>query len=63
MLVLTKDDQLIDEMQEIRRKNNINWMDLVRLAFKLDPVRAKSIIVKVVENDESVNNILRKLSE
>lgn len=63
MPVLSKDDQLIDEMQEIRRKNNINWMDLVRLAFKLDPVRAKSIMLEVIENDELVIDILRKLSE
>jgi len=63
MPALTKDDKLIDDMQEIRRKNNINWMDLVRLAFKLDPIRAKSIMLEVVENDEAVTRILRELSE
>ena len=63
MPALTKDDVLIDEMQEIRKKNNINWMDLVRLAFKLDSVRAKFIMVQIVKNDKEVNQVLRKLSE
>ncbi len=60
---MSEANNLIDEMQEIRKENNINWMDLVRLAFKLDPVRAKSIMVQIVKNDQEVNQVLRKLSE
>lgn len=63
MPVLSDDDKLIYRIQEIRQKNNINWMDLVRLAFRLDSVRAKSIMSKVVENDEAVARLLRELSE
>ncbi len=63
MPVLSDDDKLIYRIQAIRQKNNINWMDLVRSAFRLDSVRAKSIMSKVVENDEAVARLLRELSE
>ena len=25
---------IIDEMEKIRTKNNVNWMDILRLAFR-----------------------------
>ena len=30
--------KLIYKIQNIRKKNNVNWMDVLRLAFKHDPV-------------------------
>ena len=54
---------LIDAMESIRTKNNVNWMDLVRLAFEVDPVRAKSIIRQIVDNDRHIANILEQLAE
>jgi hypothetical protein len=50
-------------MESIRTKNNVNWMDLVRLAFEVDPVRAKSIIRQIVDNDRHIANILEQLAE
>ena len=29
--------KLIMQIQNIRKKNNVNWMDMLRLAFKHDP--------------------------
>lgn len=54
---------LIDAMESIRTKNNVNWMDLVRLAFEVDPVRAKSIVRQIVENDRHIANILEQLAK
>ena len=31
-----KSDQLINKIQQIRSKNNNNWMDILRLGFKHD---------------------------
>lgn len=55
-------DQLINEMQSIREKNNGNWMDLVRLAMKVAPEEARSILAKIVEHDKNVVAILEDLS-
>ena len=32
---------IISKIEKIRSKNNVNWMNILRLAFKLDPVSAK----------------------
>lgn len=55
-------DQLINKMQSIREKNNGNWMDLVRLAMKVAPEEARSILAKIVEHDKNVVAILEDLS-
>ena len=31
-----KDSEIIDEIEKVRSKNNINWMNILRLAF--DPL-------------------------
>ena len=28
------DMEIIDKIQDIRSKNNVNWMDILRLAFR-----------------------------
>lgn len=55
--------RLIDQMESIRTKNNVNWMDLVRLAFEVDPVRAKEIVRQIVDNDREIANVLEELAK
>ena len=38
--------KLINKIQNIRKKNNVNWMDVLRLAFKHDPKNAAKNYVK-----------------
>ena len=40
MIDIDKKLKLIDEIEKIRTQNNINWMDLLRLAFKSAPEEA-----------------------
>ena len=35
-------NKIINQIEKIRSKNNINWMNLLRLAFKIDPKSACS---------------------
>ena len=41
---MTKKDynSIIDNIEKIRSKNNKNWMDLVRLAYKYAPKEASN---------------------
>ena len=32
--LIIKNPKLINQIQNIRKKNNVNWMDMFRLAFK-----------------------------
>ena len=44
-LIMKKNySSIINKIQEIRSKNNVNWMNLLRLAFKLDPKSAAKIM-------------------
>ncbi len=57
------DLEIIDEIEKIRSKNNINWMNILRLAFKNSPEEARSIISKINIDDQRISSLLKKLSE
>ena len=54
---------IIDKIEKIRSKNNVNWMDLLRLAFKYAPVEAKKLIKKINRDDKKISNLLKKLGK
>ncbi|MDC0043754.1 hypothetical protein OAJ03_02510 [Candidatus Pelagibacter sp.] len=54
--------KVINEIQKIRSKNNVNWMNILRLAFKLDPKNASKIMKKINYDDKKISNLLNKLS-
>ena len=57
------DQQIIDEIEKIRSKNNINWMNVLRLAFKHSPNEAREIISKINVDDTEISKLLKKLSD
>ena len=54
--------KIIDQIQKIRSKNNVNWMDLLRLAVKLDHKTTSEIMAKIYRDDQKVSALARKLS-
>ena len=55
--------EIIDELQKARENNNINWMNILRLAFKNSPEEARKIISKINKKDNEISLILEKLSK
>ena len=55
--------KIIKQIEKIRSKNNVNWMNILRLAFKLDPNSAKKIMKKINYDDKKISNLLNKLSD
>jgi len=55
--------KLIDEIESIRTKNNVNWMDLLRLAFKVAPDEAKILVRRINEDDKRISDLVAKLGE
>ena len=55
--------KLIDEIESIRTKNNVNWMDLLRLAFKVAPDEAKILVRRINEDDKRISELIAKLGE
>tara|TARA_Y100001935_G_C17232956_1_gene471401 strand:+ start:406 stop:594 length:189 start_codon:yes stop_codon:yes gene_type:complete len=54
--------KVIDQIQKIRSKNNLNWMNILRLAFELDPKRASKIMKKINYDDKKISKLLNKLN-
>ena len=54
---------IINKIEKIRSKNNINWMDLLRLAFRLSPNQARKLIGKINSQDKRISNLLKRLSK
>ena len=55
--------QIINQIQKIRSKNNVNWMSILKLAFKLDPKNASKIMKKINYDDQKISKLLNKLSK
>ena len=55
--------KIIDQIEKIRSKNNVNWMNILRLAFKLDANQAKKIMQKINYDDKKISQLLSKLSK
>ena len=56
-------NSIIDQIEGIRFKNNMNWMNLVRLAFEVAPDRAKEIMRKISEHDAEILELSKQLGE
>ena len=54
---------LINQIQKIRSRNNVNWMNILRLAFKFAPKNAKIIMKKINSDDRKISSLLNKLSQ
>ena len=54
---------LIDEIETIRSNNNINWMNLLRLSFRVAPEEAKLLFRKINSDDQQISELFRKLAE
>ncbi len=53
--------KIIKKIEKVRARNNKHWMDLYRLAFKVDPESAVEIVKKIISKDQTVTKLAEKL--
>lgn len=53
---------LIDKIESVRTRNNVNWMNLMRLAFKVAPHEAEQIFEQINQDDNSIAALLQILT-
>ena len=53
--------KIIDEIEKVRSRNNVNWMDILRLAFTHAPDEAKDLMRKINVSDDEISALLKKL--
>ena len=55
------DTQIINKIAKIRRENNKNWMNILKLAFKYAPKQSKEIMKNIVECDKEISKLCEEL--
>ena len=55
--------KIIKKIENIRKKNNVNWMNLLRLAFKYSPKQAAKIMSNIYIDDGRISKLVKKLSK
>ena len=56
-----KNIALINRIQKIRSKHNVNWMNLLKLSFRYDPKNAAKIMSNVLNDDKKISLLVNKL--
>ncbi len=58
-----KSIKIINDIQKIRSKNNKNWMNILKLAFKSNPKSASKILSKITNLDKKISRLTSKLQK
>lgn len=58
---LKKNLKIIKQIEQLRAKNNKNWMDMYRLAFSVAPEKSVEIVKKILKKDIKLSNLAKKL--
>jgi hypothetical protein len=53
--------KIIKKIEQVRGKNNKNWMDLYRIAFRYAPEESVKITKKILEQDIKISEFVKKL--
>ena len=57
------ENKIIKQIEIVRRKNNIQWMNILRIAIKNSPKETKIVIKKINENDKAISHLVGKLAK
>ena len=52
--------KIISQIEKSRSKNNINWMNILRIALKSSPKNTIKILKKINQQDNKISNFLKK---
>lgn len=54
--------KIISKIEQIRKKNNVNWMDILRIAFKCNPKLTAKVMSKIYSDDKRIGTLIKKLT-
>ena len=55
--------ELIDQIEKVRNTNNVNWMNLLRIAIQSSPQDTMKIIREINTRDNEISTLFAKLGE
>ena len=51
----------ISQIEKVRKNNNVNWMDILRIAFKNSPKQTSNVFKKISFSDRLINKLSKNL--
>ena len=54
---------IINKIEKIRKNNNSNWMEILRIAFKYSPEETAKIMSNIYKQDNKIGSLTKKLSK
>lgn len=55
--------KVIDEIERVRKNNNKNWMDVLRVAFTHAPKQTAKIMSNIYSDDSKISKLAKKLTK
>ena len=55
--------KLLNEIENTRKKNNVNWMNILRLSIKKTPSKTLKILNSINADDDAISKLFKKLNE
>jgi hypothetical protein len=55
--------KIIDSIEKCRKKNNSNWMNILRLAYSKAPEESVKIFAEIYKDDRKISKLAKKLTK
>ena len=59
---IKKELKIISKIQGDRTRNNINWMNILRIAMIHSPTQTKKLLKKINSQDNKISILVKKLA-
>ena len=59
---IKKELKIISKIQGVRTRNNINWMNILRIAMIHSPAQTKKLLKKINSQDNKISILVKKLA-
>ncbi len=56
-------NEMVDQIEVIRKRNNVYWMEILRLALEVAPERTKNILRQIEAHDTAIALLLKQIGE
>tara|TARA_Y100001958_G_C20889276_1_gene316143 strand:+ start:299 stop:487 length:189 start_codon:yes stop_codon:yes gene_type:complete len=56
-------NKIIAKIALARKKNNINWMNLLKISIKYAPSQSKKILRDINSQDKKISQLLEKITK
>jgi len=53
--------KIISKIENIRKKNNVSWMNILRIAFKHDGKKTAQVMARIYIADQKISKLVKEL--